>query len=129
MTDVAVWLSCYVYTFDISTYLTTVNQCLNIFFPKNYVSLKRSPLYEDVKSMKPLKEKKCKKWQRLSHFFNKYFYIYTKYITETWVNRRYFFIDKKNLSIIRSRRRTDICLFTLHDYSLFSKSFHGFTVG
>ena len=61
MTDVAVWLSCYVYTFDISTYLTTVNQCLNIFFSKNYVSLKRSPLYEDVKSMKPLKEKKCKK--------------------------------------------------------------------
>ena len=32
MTDVPVWLSCYVYIFAISTYLTTVNHCLTIFF-------------------------------------------------------------------------------------------------
>ena len=32
MTDVIVWLSCYVYIFAIWTYLTTVNQCLTIFF-------------------------------------------------------------------------------------------------
>ena len=32
MRDVAVWLSCYVYIFAILTYLTTVNQCLTMFF-------------------------------------------------------------------------------------------------
>ena len=31
-TDVAVRLSCYVYIYAISAYLTTVNQCLIIFF-------------------------------------------------------------------------------------------------
>ena len=36
---------CYVYVFAILAYLTTVNQCLTIFFfSKNYVSLERSPL-------------------------------------------------------------------------------------
>ena len=32
MTDIVVWLSCYVYFFAILTYLTTVNQCLTMFF-------------------------------------------------------------------------------------------------
>ena len=32
MTDAVVWLSCYVYIFAIWTYLTTVYQCLTIFF-------------------------------------------------------------------------------------------------
>ena len=32
MANVAVWLSCYVYIFTILSYLTTVNQCLTIFF-------------------------------------------------------------------------------------------------
>ena len=38
MTDAAVWLSCYVCIFAILTYLTMFNQCLTIFFSKNYVS-------------------------------------------------------------------------------------------
>ena len=32
MTDIVVWLSCYVYFFAILTYLTMVNQCLTMFF-------------------------------------------------------------------------------------------------
>ena len=32
MTNVAVWLSHYVYIFAILSYLTTVNQCLTTFF-------------------------------------------------------------------------------------------------
>ena len=57
MTDVAVWLSCYVYIFAISAYLTVVNQCLTkIFFSKNYVSLEGSPLDEAKKNVKPLKK-------------------------------------------------------------------------
>ena len=34
MTDAIVWLSCYVYIFAISTYLTTTNACLTIPFSK-----------------------------------------------------------------------------------------------
>ena len=71
MTDVAVWLSCYVYFFAISIYLTTVNQCFKTLFSKNYVSLERSPLDEAIKSIKVLKKQKCQKWQRLTQFFNK----------------------------------------------------------
>ena len=57
MTHVAVWLSCYVYIFAISTYLTTVKQRLRrFFFSKNYVSLERSPLDEVKESTKPLKK-------------------------------------------------------------------------
>ena len=37
ITNVAVWLSCCVYIFAILSYLTTVNQCLTIFFQKSYV--------------------------------------------------------------------------------------------
>ena len=57
MTNVAVWLSCYVYNFAILSYLVTVNQCLTIFFSKNYVSLERSP-YDEAKKkdIKPLKK-------------------------------------------------------------------------
>ena len=32
MGDVAVWLSCYIYIFAVLTQLTTVNQCLTMFF-------------------------------------------------------------------------------------------------
>ena len=53
MTDAAVWLSCYVYIFAILTYLTMVNQCLTIFYSKNYVSLQRSSLDELETSIKP----------------------------------------------------------------------------
>ena len=54
MTDLVVWLSCYVFNFAISTELTTINQCLTIFFSKNHVSLERSPLDEAKKNIKPL---------------------------------------------------------------------------
>ena len=41
----------------VSKYLTIVNQCLTIFpFFENSVSLKRSPLDEAKKSMKPFKK-------------------------------------------------------------------------
>ena len=56
MTDVAVWLSYYVYILAISTYLTTVKQCLNIIFSKSYVSLERFALDEAKKNIKPLKK-------------------------------------------------------------------------
>ena len=56
MTNVAVWLSCYVYIFAILSYLTTVNQCLTVFFSKNYVSLEISPLDEAKKGIKLLKK-------------------------------------------------------------------------
>ena len=55
VTDVAVWLSCYVYIFPTTTYLTIVNP-LKIVFSTNYVSLERSPLDEAIKSIRPLKK-------------------------------------------------------------------------
>ena len=61
------------------------------------MSLERSPLDEAIKSIKPLKKLTCQTCQRLTHFFNKYFYIHNKFIIEKWVNRRHFFIDEKNL--------------------------------
>ena len=97
MTEVGAWLSGYVYIFAISTYLTTVNQCSTIFFSKNYVSLERSPLDEANKSIKPLRNRKCQKCQRLTHFFSKKLYMDNKFVIEKWVNRRHFFIDDKNL--------------------------------
>ena len=54
MTDIVVWLSCYGYIFAISTYLITVNQCLKIFFSKNYVSLERSPLDKTIEKVRML---------------------------------------------------------------------------
>ena len=44
MTNVAVWLTCYVDIFAILSYLATVKQYLKIFFSENYVSLERAPL-------------------------------------------------------------------------------------
>ena len=38
-----------IYIFAILLYLTTVNQCLTIFFFKNYMSLEMSPLDEAKK--------------------------------------------------------------------------------
>ena len=62
MTDAEVWLSYYVCIFAVSAYLTKVNQCLTIFFfSKNYVSLKRSPLDQMEKGIKPLKKWNCQK--------------------------------------------------------------------
>ena len=59
--------------------------------------LERSPLHEAKKSIKPLKKLKCKKCQRLTHFFNKELYTHNKFFIEKCVNRRHFFIDEKNL--------------------------------
>ena len=64
-------ICCYVYIFAILTYVTTVNQCLTIFFSKSYVSLERSTSDEVKKSIKPLKKWECQKCQRLIHFFSK----------------------------------------------------------
>ena len=71
MRNVAIWLSCYVYIFAILTYLTTVNQCLAIFFSKNYTSWEISLLEEAKKGIKTLEKEKRKKWQKLTPFFNK----------------------------------------------------------
>ena len=43
------------------------------------MSLQRSPLDEAIKSIKPLKKRNCQKFQWLTHFFNKQFYIDNKY--------------------------------------------------
>ena len=56
MTDVAVWLSYYIYVFAISAYLTMVNQRVTIFFSKVYVSLERPLVDEEKKRVKPLKK-------------------------------------------------------------------------
>ena len=61
------------------------------------MSLEKSPLDEAKKSIKPLKKWKCQICQWLTHFFNKQLYIHNKFIIKKWVNRRYFFIDEKNL--------------------------------
>ena len=71
MRNVGVQLSFYVYIFATFGYLTTVNQYLTTFFSKNYVSLKSSPLDEAKKSIKPFTKQKCKKCERLTHFFKK----------------------------------------------------------
>ena len=61
------------------------------------MSLKRSPLDEVQKSIKPLNKWKCQKCQWLTHFFNKELYIHNKFFIEKWVNRHHFLIDEKNL--------------------------------
>ena len=94
MTGAAVWLTSYVYIFVILTYLTTINQCLTIFFSKKYVSLERSSLDEVKKSIKPFKKKICQKCQWLT--FNKYLYIDNKFFIEKSVNPHHFLIDEKN---------------------------------
>ena len=50
MTDVIGWVSCHVYISATGTYLTMVNQCLVIFFPKNYVSFEISQSDEAKKT-------------------------------------------------------------------------------
>ena len=43
MPGLVFWLSCYVYSFAVGTYLTTINQCLtNFFFKTLYVIRKTS---------------------------------------------------------------------------------------
>ena len=49
--DNVVWLSCYVYIFAIWIYLTTVNEWLIIFFPKNYVTWKISMRWGEKKAL------------------------------------------------------------------------------
>ena len=71
MRDFVVWLSCNIHIIAISAYLTMVNQRLATFFPKNYLSLERSLLGKEEKSLKPLEKWKCQKCQPLTHFFNK----------------------------------------------------------
>ena len=56
MTNVAVWLSHYVYIFAILSYLATVNQCLTMFFSQKLCDIGKSPLDEAEKSIKPLKK-------------------------------------------------------------------------
>ena len=60
MTNDTLCLSCYVHIFAILSYLTTVNQDLTIFFSKNYMSLKGSPLDEAEKRIKPCKSRNVK---------------------------------------------------------------------
>ena len=64
-------LNNFVYIFAILSYLTTVNQCLAIFFSKNYTLWEISPLEEAKKGIKTLKKEKRKKCQQLTDFFNK----------------------------------------------------------
>ena len=91
MANVTLWLSCYVYIFTFSIWLATVKQVLAMF----YVSLERSPLDEPKKSNKPLRKKKCKKWERLTYFFKKQLYIHNTFVIEKWVNCRRFLMMRK----------------------------------
>ena len=62
--------------FAISTYLTTVNHCLTIFFSKNYVSLERSPLDEAKKASNHWKSRNVKNVNGSPTFLtNNYIYI------------------------------------------------------
>ena len=45
----------------ISTYLNMLNQCLTMLFSKNFVSLKRSPLYQAIKEHKTIEKVKMPK--------------------------------------------------------------------
>ena len=61
------------------------------------MSLKKDPLIEAIKNIKPLKKQKCQKFQRLTHFFNKQLYMHNKFIFQKWINRSHFLIYQKNL--------------------------------
>ena len=95
LTDPGVWLSCYPHISAILISLTTINQCLTIFLPKNYLS------------------------QRITHFFNKWLYIHHKFFIEKWVNRRHFFIDEKNLQKLRLTAE----LISVYSYNITIPSF------
>ena len=56
VTDAAVSLSCYVYVFAISTYLTTVYQYLRIFFSQKLYVIGKIFIRWSEKSIKPLKK-------------------------------------------------------------------------
>ena len=72
MLDTGAWLKGYAYTFAILTYLTTVNQYVTIYFSKRQ-SVMGTFLNEVNKTIKLLKLFKRQKYQRLTHFFIKYF--------------------------------------------------------
>ena len=98
MTDVVVWLSCYVYIFAIWTYLTTVRQRLTIFFlKKNYISRGRSPQDDFKKNCKTIKKVEKTKIPTVNPLFNKLLYIHDKFVIGKWVNRCHFLIDEKKL--------------------------------
>ena len=59
----------------------------SIFFPKNYVSLERSPLDEAKKKYKTNENVEMSKMPTV------------KFVIKKWVNRRHFFIDEKNLQL------------------------------
>ena len=59
----------------------------SIFFPKNYISLERSPLDEAKKKYKTNEKVEMSKMPTV------------KFVTKKWVNRRHFFIDEKNLQL------------------------------
>ena len=78
------WLSCYAYIFAISTYLTMVNQCVTIFFPKRVIRCSK-------KKYQTIEKVKCQKSP------TKLLYIHNKLVIEKWVNHCHFFVDEKNL--------------------------------
>ena len=56
MTDVVVWLGCYVYIFAIWTYLTTINQCLRIFFFKKLYVIREISIESCEKNSETIKK-------------------------------------------------------------------------
>ena len=71
VTNVALWLSCYVYNFAILSYLTTVNQCLTIFFVQKLYVIGNISIRWSENKQKTVEKVDILKTPTVNHFFNK----------------------------------------------------------
>ena len=71
MTDAAVWLSCYVYIIAISTYLTTVNQCLTISFFQELCVIGKISIRLSEKQHQTIEKVEMSKMPTVNPLFNK----------------------------------------------------------
>ena len=113
-------LSCYVYIFAISIYLTRVKQCLTIFFfQKLWVIGKISIRWSEKRHQT---NEKVEIWKKptVNPLFNKYLFIHNKFLNEKWVNRRHFFIDEKNLQKLGVTGE----LLSVYSYYMMIRSFY-----
>ena len=69
MTDVEVWLSCYLYIFAISTYLTRVSQCLTIFLFQKVCVFGKISIRLSGKKHQTIKKVELSKMQTVNPLF------------------------------------------------------------
>ena len=77
MTNFVIWLSCEVYIFAIWTYLTTVNQCLTIFFSQKFCVIRKISIRWSEKKHKPIEKVEMSKIPTVNPRFltNNFIYI------------------------------------------------------